>query len=394
MNGFHPMNKERGFSLIELMISLVIGLIILLGLVVVYVSAVRAHNTNNALAQVQENGRFAIHFLSNSIRQAGGTGCTGKNDIAVAITRDGNGQLQWWDDYDNNAIRGIDDGDNDSRDDNSKSPFDTSEIPIGTSPGDRIVGDSAEADAIAVVGAGSDNLVLDASQINGHINPDDAFPVSNSADVEEGSILVACDGSQSAVFQVTGISNGNGESHDIEHSTSGSGEPGNCTEELGYPIEATGNSCSSTNTDFLFSDEMTLSELESAVYYIGNTDHGTGRALFRRQMVIASTGAVEWQNQELVPDVEGMVIRYGYGSDNKVADYADAETINDNDDWGQVRAVRIYLLVASAAANALDKMPDSQQTQTLPEPFDSVDTSDRRLRRVFATTIAIRNRLP
>lgn len=388
------MNKERGFSLIELMISLVIGLIILLGLVVVYVSAVRAHNTNNALAQVQENGRFALGFLAGSIREAGGTGCSGKENIAVALNRNDDGELPWWADYDHNAIRGVDNDSDDHREDNTPSPF--ASTPTGTGTGERIVNADEELDAIAVVGAGNDNLNVDDGLITGNLQADHPFPVTDAGDIGVGSILVACDGSQSSVFQVTGVSN---DGHDIEHEATGNASPGNCTEQLGYPINVTSpTECASENAEFSFSDEMTLSVLEPAIFYIGNTDHGTGRALFRRQMVVTTDGSVEWQDQELVPDVEGMMIRYGYGSNDGIDHYADAATINTNDSWDRVRAVRIYLLISSAVGNALSSPTNNNQNnqvqdQTLLAPFSYVDTSDSRLRRVFVTTIAIRNRL-
>src|SRR5690554_4717522 len=53
------------------MIGLVIGLFILLGVVLVYVSSARTTATNEALSRVQESGRFGMFFLARDIRQAG-----------------------------------------------------------------------------------------------------------------------------------------------------------------------------------------------------------------------------------------------------------------------------------------------------------------------------------
>jgi type IV pilus assembly protein PilW len=61
----------RGFSLIELMISLVIGLLILAGIAQVFLGGRAANNLQQRLGDLQENGRFALYFLQRDIRMAG-----------------------------------------------------------------------------------------------------------------------------------------------------------------------------------------------------------------------------------------------------------------------------------------------------------------------------------
>lgn len=75
--------RMQGLSLIELMISLVIGLIILLAVVQVFSASRTAYQLSEGLARVQENSRFAMDTLQREIRMAGHFGCT--NDQAHTL---------------------------------------------------------------------------------------------------------------------------------------------------------------------------------------------------------------------------------------------------------------------------------------------------------------------
>jgi type IV pilus assembly protein PilW len=65
----------HGFSLVELMIALLIGIIISIGVVQIFGATRSAYQLDEGLARAQENGRFALEFLSQDIRHAGYLGC-------------------------------------------------------------------------------------------------------------------------------------------------------------------------------------------------------------------------------------------------------------------------------------------------------------------------------
>ncbi|MDU9397284.1 PilW family protein [Pseudomonas sp. zfem003] len=67
------LHRQRGLSLVELMIGLTLGLILLLGIIQVFISSKQTFATNDAMAKLQENGRFALEFITQSARQAGYT---------------------------------------------------------------------------------------------------------------------------------------------------------------------------------------------------------------------------------------------------------------------------------------------------------------------------------
>lgn len=64
-------NFRRGFTLIELMVSMTIGLMILLAVSSVYLSSQQTSRTNNALAYMQDNGRIALELLASHLSHAG-----------------------------------------------------------------------------------------------------------------------------------------------------------------------------------------------------------------------------------------------------------------------------------------------------------------------------------
>ena len=72
--------KLRGYSLIELMISLALGSIVTAGVVQLFVANSETHALLVGQSRMQESARFAIDFISRDVRQAGYSGCFSNND--------------------------------------------------------------------------------------------------------------------------------------------------------------------------------------------------------------------------------------------------------------------------------------------------------------------------
>ncbi len=62
---------QRGFTLVELMIAMTIGLVLLLVIGTVFVSSRQTFSEQENLARLQETGRFALETIGRSIKQAG-----------------------------------------------------------------------------------------------------------------------------------------------------------------------------------------------------------------------------------------------------------------------------------------------------------------------------------
>ena len=71
-----PQSSESGFSLVEMMISITIGLMIIVALLGVLTSNARNSKSNDRTAELQINGRYALDQLKRELRHAGYRGYT------------------------------------------------------------------------------------------------------------------------------------------------------------------------------------------------------------------------------------------------------------------------------------------------------------------------------
>lgn len=63
--------KQHGFSIVEAMISMLIGIILLAGSMQVFISSKKSFLLQDAISQIQDDARFAIHFITRDLRHAG-----------------------------------------------------------------------------------------------------------------------------------------------------------------------------------------------------------------------------------------------------------------------------------------------------------------------------------
>lgn len=66
-------DRQKGLSIIELMVALVVGMVLIAGVLQVFLSSRNTFAVNEAMSRVQENGRFALEFIARNARQAGYT---------------------------------------------------------------------------------------------------------------------------------------------------------------------------------------------------------------------------------------------------------------------------------------------------------------------------------
>ncbi|BBP81424.1 MULTISPECIES: PilW family protein [Pseudomonas] len=68
--------NQKGFSIVELMIAVLISSLLLLGVVQLFSSTSSADKTSSALARAQESGRLALEIIGGDARRAGYQGCS------------------------------------------------------------------------------------------------------------------------------------------------------------------------------------------------------------------------------------------------------------------------------------------------------------------------------
>ena len=70
-HSFSLPRRQRGFTLVELMIASAIGLLVLAGMATLFVSNSRAQTEIEKANRQIENGRYAIDLLTSDLRNAG-----------------------------------------------------------------------------------------------------------------------------------------------------------------------------------------------------------------------------------------------------------------------------------------------------------------------------------
>lgn len=340
--------RQKGLSLIELMIAIVLGLLITGGMIQLFVSSKQTYRIQENLSRLQENGRFAMHFLTHDIRMAGHMGCNASTRLAKNILND----TTSFNFNFNEALIGFN-----ASGANNWSPTVPDEITLPLTDHDIITIRGVLDTGVDIIGQ-----PLDATNCDGTLTSHtaDLRLVNNTTfdDADDvGTIVLAGNCESMAIFQISDI-----DGEDISHETGGAG-PGNMTEDLG--------AC--------FAGKGRLYKLSTRSYYIRNNPQNNA-ALYRKDGI---KGA-----EEMVEGIVDMQILYGEDTDNdKTPNYylpaGSAGLKMDN-----VVSVRISLVASS--------LEDNLATEPVPYTIfgNTITPTDRRIYRVFTSTIAIRNRLP
>ena len=141
-----------------------------------------------------------------------------------------------------------------------------------------------------------------------------------------------------------------------------------------------------------------LYRAESLIYYVGTNLEGTG-SLYRVRYTVTPGGSGAYGlPEEMVSGIENMQILYGFDRQSDTTrpptGFIDSQSIAlDNADperWLRLGAVQIGLLAVSDPATA-PQAQDANRPVSLGVTFDAPE--DTRLRSVYQSTIAVRNRL-
>lgn len=350
---------QAGFALVELLLAMAVGLLVMAGLVQVFAGTRQSYRLQEELSRMQENGRFAMEILGRDIRMAGFIGCASQAGRLANVVNGGSGR--WYHDL-ANPLLGYEGG-------------------VSVLPGEFAAAVQPGTDAVAVL------LADPVSRV--HVDTHDAaiatFDLVRLHDFQQGEILVASDCRQSTLFQMTNV-NDNATVRTVVHTQDNTLAPGNCTGLAGSPAE-----CGPPlmETRYQFSSDAFVSRLLAHAYYVGEktinageADEETLPALYRRRLA----GAALVQD-ELVEGVEDLQLLYGEDTDGDgtANRYLPAGA---GLDMGRVVSVRVALLLRSRR--------DGLAARPVAYTFDGrrVTPPDRRLRRVFSSTIVLRNRAP
>lgn len=327
--------KQFGLTMLEILIVMGLSTVLLSGLVEIVLAHQQTNRLQKGLSQIQTNGRYAIDYLRMDLRRAGYAGCL-SGGLAHADSQLTSAAAA---DYQTGLIK------NNSYEQSFSS----------SNPG-------ANSDSIQVTSA----LGLGVNLETNMTSEIAAIEVAGGSDINKDSVVVISNCEDGDVFYVTKITD-----------TSGAGDFNDCA--------AAGSSCllehvAGTNNQNAslskrYQTDARIFSLQSRVYSI-RTEAGYENSL--------QVGA----NGKLIEGVENMQILYGEdGADvDLVADYY--VPLDEVVDINNVVSLKISMLMRTSDNNLSHETVkyDFSGTANLTAP-------DRRLRKVFNTTIALRNKL-
>lgn len=283
--------RQLGFSLVELMISITLGLLIVAATLSIFASNKQAYRTTENLGRVQENARMSFELIGNDVREASGTQCSRGIDVVSVLTPSAPlAGGDFWSDW-INSVRGID----------------------NTGPNNS--------DTLQLKSGGEDMF---------HVNDHDSavatvnINTTHNHTLVAGDIVLLCDYRQGTIFQVSGVA---GDA--VTHTAAGL----NTSANLGVGGLA-----------YEFSDHATISRVNATQWFVANNGRG-GNSLFRS--TLRNVGGNPAMVQEEIADgVNNMQVSFLLPGN---ADYVASGAV-PNARWDEVMAVRIAITFESADA--------------------------------------------
>ncbi len=343
----------RGFTLIELMIAMTLGMFVVSALVYLYVSTRGASRMNENVVRVQESGRAALDAIERDMRLTGFMGCmSGANGHPLVIS-------------------------------NPVLPYSgAADTAIGYAGGVGWTNPTTVArvagDVITIRGAlgGGTPITTTSDYTNAKFTLAD-----NCQGFRQNDYFFIGDCQRAVVGKVTNVPAqlcGTGaDATDILHAATGNGNNGIVTGATSNRFNA-----------FAIDSRPLVYRMDEITYFVGNNAAGR-RALYR----FSRTRGTE----ELVENVADLSILYGEDtSGDGVADVFHAANAVVN--WSSVLSVRIAVLVSSPDTNVVlggsTYLFRDINGDGVVNAADAVTAPDTRLYRVFSSTVALRNRLP
>ncbi|ULU24869.1 PilW family protein [Dyella terrae] len=307
--------RVRGFTMIELMVAMLLGLVVIGGVISVFLAGQQTYRANEALGDVENSSRAAFEMMTRDLRDVGFTGCDNTTGRIANVL---NSNASLW--YANWAVplQGYDDATTDP----ALSSFtagttgaplknSSSVIALGTVPSDVSVGSASGSPTSFNINAASTQLAA-------------------------GDIIMVCDFDHATLMQITSYSGTT-----VGFATATTPVPGNCSSGLGYPTI-----CTSTGNAYTFLPNARVNIMTAVDWYIGTNAAGT-YSLFRLPVTYSSAGVSVATPQEMVRNVSNMKIMYVQPSG--VA-FTSAASVGGN--WAAVNAAQVTLTVNSTYVRA------------------------------------------
>ena len=300
MNVQNPFRSKgvRGFTLIELMVALLLGLLVVAAAGSIFLSNRRVYGNTEGLNRIQESQRAAFEMLSRDIREAGANPCGnfGINNVPAMLWTSGS---------------------------------------LAT----------ARTMASGISGAGNDDITIyladpaSIARVVTHATPAAVLQTSGGAGFAANDVLVVCDGDVAMTFQATAVGPGT-----ISH-----GASQNCGASFTWEPDPTRCNETSAGPGYCFRvpNNPTAADVSNCPGGIARTPAFVFRPATIRWNIRANGRGgsslyreVGGQASEIAEGVRDMTLTYRL---NGSANYVAAAALTSPAQWGQVIAVRVRM---------------------------------------------------
>ncbi len=336
-----------GFGLVELMIAMTLGLLLSAAVLQIALASKNSYRVVEASSRLQESGRFAMSHLARDLRSAGYMGCPSlQRSVVNVIAKD--------------------------------PPADIDFTPAGVLVGQDNVAAGNGYSAVA----GSDVIVIQRAAVPG-------ARLTGNMTADNANIQI--DGNPNGLVQRDYVFVTDCIDADLFRATSVSANQSDSRVTLAHA-----NNLNTTNRlSKAYGPDAEVFGFQSLAYFVRDTGRRTAggkpiHALWVQARRLGSGGAAPVA-YELVEGVENMQLSYGEDSDGdrSIDVYRSAADVSD---WAAVLSVRIELLLHSLEDNVVGASGEFVQSNL---SFNGAAVaSDGRLRQVYSSAVAVRNRLP
>lgn len=372
------MKRALGFSLVELMVAIAIGLVILAGVITVFVAQRQVYGTATAQASIQNAENAIAAMVAPAVRGAGFAGCgafstTGSIIDSGSLAYNFSAPLFG---YGANTPMTALNAANVSNTGDWTPALDSSLAGLSEAGSDMIVVGGELPGTIPVPVT---NIVGNSGQLSILSQP---FPPPSTATVQPGMIGAVSDCSKSIAFTI--YSQAANSTNIIIHHDQGTGTGSNKQADFA--------------PNFPLGSQFVL--LQQEAFYVGQGPGGQS-ALYGAAMMcgqwqslsVLTTGCSKGNGpnnggtppQPLVPGVDNMQILYGIGPGGVTQQWVPASLVSN---WAQVNAVRMGFLIEGPLGSAT---PGANLTQWTVLNTKVTVPPDTRLRHVYVMTLSIRN---
>lgn len=302
-----------GFTLIELMVAMLLGLIVIGGVTSVFLANQQVYRTNAALGEVQDNTRMSFELLAQNIREAGLLGCGSNGQVANVLPESpSNGGTDWWADW-NKSLVGYGAG----------TATTNPALTVGTAPGNQVSG----TDSLTILSAADGGL-----SVNTQTASATTFTLNGSSnDLAVKKAMIVCDPWEAAIFRASSYTPGTNPS--IGYALTSGSTTANVSINL-RPYNTVGG------LSAVYAANSPIATLAANAWYIGYNPVGNGGKSLYLASADTATGAIT--AQEMVRDVTAMQITYHMTNQ---PGFVVASGVTN---WSSVDAVQVKLTMQSS----------------------------------------------